>query len=101
MTRVVAAAAIAGMTALLWPASAAAHPALCGPRADVVERLRANHDEVPVSVGLAGGGGLLEVFASERGTFTIVVTTAGGVSCLVASGRNWERIVPPPKGEKT
>ena len=49
------------------------------------------HGESQVAAGLTSGGGLLEVFATEDGsTFTIVITTPHGTSCVVESGRDWD-----------
>ena len=44
-------------------------------------------------MGLASSGGVVEVVASEDGTsWSIIVTLPGGVTCLVASGEDWETI---------
>jgi hypothetical protein len=92
---VVSAAAITVLAAL-WPASAgsaAAAPAACGPRADVLAQLARQYDEVPKAVGLANGGNLVEVLASSDGaTWTIILTSPKGISCLVAAGEAWREL---------
>lgn len=89
MTRFVVTALIA---AGLAPA-AYAQTRNCGPRAAVIERLAEGYGETRQSVGLAANNAVVEVFASpETGTWTITVTTASGVTCLVASGRNFEEL---------
>lgn len=63
----------------------------CGPRAQVTERLAAAYGETRQSVGLGANNQMVEVFASqETGTWTITITSPGGVTCLVASGQAYE-----------
>ena len=62
-----------------------AHAQQCAPRADVVAGLAANYAETPRLMGIAGVQ-MMEVFASDTGTWTITVTSPEGVTCLVASG---------------
>ena len=62
----------------------------CANRADFLNHLSANYKEAPVAMGLTANGGLLEVIASQNGSWTIIVTTPNGLSCGVASGKSWE-----------
>ena len=64
----------------------------CGPRTNVMASLKDNYSETPVSIGLANNGTVIEVFASKAGSFTIVMTRPGGLSCLIATGQNWETL---------
>ena len=72
----------------------------CAPHADVVERLAAGYGEYRQSIGLAADNTVMEIYASlETGTWTIVVTRANGIACLVAAGRGYEptnELAPPP-----
>ena len=73
----------------------------CAPRDAVVERLAAKYGETRQSIGLGANNAVVEVFASdETGTWTITVTMASGVTCLVASGQSFETLAEalPPKG---
>jgi len=73
----------------------------CGPRAAVVERLASGYGETRQSIGIGSNNQMIEVFASaETGSWTIIVTMATGVSCLVASGQSFETVAEalPPKG---
>lgn len=74
----------------------AAEPALaanCAPRDTVVERLASKYGESRKSMGLGANNAVVEVFASEEtGTWTITVTSAKGVTCLVASGQAFEEL---------
>lgn len=65
----------------------------CAPRHQVVQRLAEGYGESRQSVGLGANNALVEVFASvATGTWTIVVTSANGLSCLVASGQAFETL---------
>lgn len=65
----------------------------CGPRALVVERLAERYGETRQSVGIGSNNAMVEVFASgETGSWTILVTQATGLSCLVASGQAFEQV---------
>ena len=63
----------------------------CGKRADIVKRLNSGFEEQRRSAGLAADGNLVEVFASEQGTWTIIYAQPGGLTCLVAVGDNGSR----------
>lgn len=63
----------------------------CGPRDRVVARLAENYGETPRSIGLGANNAMVEVFASSNtGSWTITVTSASGVTCLVSSGQAFE-----------
>ena len=95
MSRIVFAALGTTLAALV-----AAHPAparaqaqtVCGERTKFLEHLGKSYAESPVAMGLASNGSILEVLASEKGTWTIIITMPNGVSCVVASGEAWEEV---------
>ncbi|WP_298679471.1 hypothetical protein [uncultured Lentibacter sp.] len=65
----------------------------CAPREAVLARLAERYGETRQSVGLGANNAMVEVFASaDSGTWTILVTTAQGLSCLVASGQAYEAL---------
>lgn len=73
----------------------------CGPRELVVTRLAEGYGETRQSMGLGANNAVIEVFASdESGTWTIIVTTPNGMTCLVASGQAFEELAEalPAKG---
>ncbi|MEL6125769.1 MAG: hypothetical protein AAFR57_05135 [Pseudomonadota bacterium] len=84
--------ALIGGVALAGQA-AVANPApnnRCGPRDAVINHLTANFGESRQSMGLQRNG-VVEVFSSEEtGSWTIIITSAQGVSCLIAAGRAWD-----------
>jgi hypothetical protein len=76
---------------------AAATPALaeagCPQRQLVTDHLRSKYQEAPVAMGLADNGGVIEVFATGEGsTWTILITTPDGATCMIASGQGWEAL---------
>jgi hypothetical protein len=65
----------------------------CAPREAVVSRLATGYGEARQSMGLGANNQVVEIFASkETGTWTITVTSASGVTCLVASGQAFEEL---------
>ncbi|MBO9476186.1 hypothetical protein J7382_01440 [Shimia sp. R11_0] len=89
-------------TALLFGMAAAAPPAFangCGPREIVVERLENHYSEGRSAAGLQGNSGnkvaILEIFSSDTtGTFTVILTNAEGMSCILAAGTDWFQHAP-------
>ncbi len=64
----------------------------CGKRADMLAQLSTRYAEEPVAMGMATNGTLVEVLASGGGSFTILYTTAEGLTCMMAAGNHWETI---------
>ena len=79
------------MAAFLVAAPAAAQP-VCGERGEFVERLKSRFGEAPVAMGLLQNGGVVEIFTSPEGTWTILVTGTNGVTCVPASGHSWKAL---------
>ena len=76
------------MSIYATPAEAQAN---CVPRRVMVEQLWDQYGETRRSIGLSGHSALVETFANDQsGSWTIVVTTPDGLTCLVASGQAFE-----------
>ncbi|OOY11744.1 hypothetical protein BMG00_11695 [Thioclava marina] len=71
---------------------APAETASCGQRADLVSQLQTRYLETRRAIALAENNAVLEIFASESGSWTILVTRANGQSCLIASGEAFEAL---------
>ena len=79
---------------VVWAQSA------CLPRDALLEKLSQKYRETPIAVGLASNGQVVELMSSPGGlTWTLVVTTPSGISCLIASGRAWNK-TPAPEAKK-
>ncbi len=75
------------------PAQAAS---VCGKRDDFIKALTDKFQEQSKAMGIAGQKNLLEVFTSNKGTWTVLMTTPSGTSCIIAAGNSWED-TPPTK----
>ncbi|MGB3314224.1 MAG: hypothetical protein WBB85_07410 [Albidovulum sp.] len=65
----------------------------CAARDTVVTELADRYGETRHGIGLAANNAVMEVFASaETGTWTITVTLTNGMTCLIASGQNYEAL---------
>lgn len=83
----------AALIALMIPSVAQAQNAKCAPREVVLENLATKYGESRQSMGLGANNSIVEVFASTTtGSWTITVTTAHGLTCLVASGQAFEQL---------
>jgi hypothetical protein len=86
-------AAIKLACAVLLGTSANAQSQNCAPRDVVIDRLASQYGETRQSIGLGANNAMVEVFASPTsGTWTITVTSAHGITCLVASGQAFETL---------
>lgn len=80
------------------PASAQGAPAICRARDGLLTQLESKYGEVPVAIGVADGR-LIELLTVKDGvTWTIILTSPKGVSCLIASGEGWRPLAPVPDG---
>jgi len=73
----------------------------CGPRDRILGVLAERYGETRRSVGLGNGNQVLEMFAStETGSWTVIVTSPSGLTCLLASGQSYEEVAEElgPKG---
>jgi hypothetical protein len=66
-----------------------ADPMTCAERNDIVAKL-ANYREEAEAIGLNKDGTLLEVFVSPQGTWTVLLSSPQGQSCIAAIGEAWE-----------
>jgi hypothetical protein len=65
----------------------------CNERDNVLELLAKKYKEAPIAAGVTNTGGLVEVLNDPKsGTWTIIVTTPQGMSCLVAAGEGWRNM---------
>jgi hypothetical protein len=62
----------------------------CGQRADIVSKLGQLFHESSMATGVVNQNAVIEIFVSDRGTWTILATGTDGQSCVVSSGENWE-----------
>jgi len=98
--RLLAISVIFGMAATAPPAFAST----CGERQDVIHQLENQYSETLTAGGLQtapSNNSVVEIWSSEQtGTFTVLMTQANGISCIVAVGTDYFDIGPlkKPKG---
>lgn len=82
------------MFVVLATASPAQMQALtqCGPHARIVEVLAGKYGEAPKAIGTIDQKRFMEVYVSDAGSWTVLVTSVGGNSCIVAAGQDWENV---------
>jgi hypothetical protein len=61
----------------------------CAERTDIISKL-ANYKEEAEAIGLNKDGTLLEVFVSPQGTWTVLLSSPQGQSCIAAIGEAWQ-----------
>ena len=66
--------------------------AVCGERAKFIETLAKQHQEQPTSIGMTSNGQIIEVLTSAKGSWSIIITSPQGKTCLVATGEAWETV---------
>jgi len=82
------------VTGFTLVASAAMAQPQCNERDNVLDLLAKKYQETPIAAGVTNTGGLVEVLTDiKSGTWTIIVTTPQGMSCLVAAGEGWRNMV--------
>lgn len=71
----------------------------CKERDDIIDLLGKKYGETVSALGVSNTGGLVEVLNDPKdGSWTIIMTTPRGMSCLVAAGKGW-RTMEQIKGE--
>jgi hypothetical protein len=79
-----------GLAGLALTSAPAAATSTCAVRSTIVGQLADRYSETRRGIGMTGNNAVVEVFASDAGTWTVTVTLPSGMTCLVASGSNWE-----------
>ena len=90
-----------GLGGMILAADIARGETQCDTRDRVVTFLAERYGETRRSIGIAGEGAVMELFAAaDTGTWTITVTLPDGQMCLVVSGSDYESVTEdlPAKG---
>jgi hypothetical protein len=100
MVRLFSGLLMTGLLSLGSTPGSAQSPAACGDRGHIAEKLDNGYSEKPVAMGLSTDGAVVEVFASNDGSFTIIVTRPNGLSCILVTGESWEDLMALKAGLK-
>jgi hypothetical protein len=61
----------------------------CAPHDDFSKHLAMNYQEKIGGVGVANDGSLFEIFVSDKGTWSLLITNGKKISCIAAAGEMW------------
>ena len=71
---------------------------LCVDRVDMLDRLASEYGEELIEVKMMEEHGLLEVLKSRtKGTWTLLLTKPGGISCVLATGKGLDTVEENPE----
>lgn len=85
------------MLAVLAAAPAQAQRVPCGDGAEMIAHAEKEWGEDVQTIALDAAGRLVRVLVNpETGTWTMLLTSAGGRTCLIHHGTAWETIPPAP-----
>ncbi len=82
---------ILALCLLLGAGTAARAQPACLAHQEMTDLLRVKYAETQIAVGFSESGRLIEVFSTADGaTWTLVVTTPKGKSCVLIAGESWD-----------
>ena len=87
---------LAGVAMLIFaltmhPATTVSQPEFnCTGRSELQRYLGTAYAEKIVAVGMVNEQAIMEVYVADSGTWTVVLTSPAGVSCLVLAGQGWQ-----------
>ena len=94
---------IAASAALMLGSTASAqsllNDATCGDRSDVTKKLERKFGELQRGTGVVSSNQILELWQSNNGTWTILMTRPDGVTCIMAAGDFWRKTPEGTSGE--
>lgn len=93
----------AALAAFFMPA--ACTPAMaqqaCGKRADLIRGLDTQFHEKQTDIGMLADSRVIELYVNDKGDWSMIATRPDGLSCLIATGRAWERLKTKDKDPAT
>lgn len=100
---IILAIALAGFSiSVMGVSQANAARAKCGDRQKIIKVLKDDYKEVPIAMGVSQKSTeAFEIFTSERGTWTVMMTMASGQTCIMAAGHSWQELPKQLLGIKT
>ena len=84
--------ALAAVCLMVIVAGTANAAETCGPRDKILKPLTDKYHEQARAAGTTlDGQALIELYLAKDGvTWTVLVTTTNGITCLIAAGKEWE-----------
>lgn len=63
----------------------------CGERQIVINSLKKDYKEVQDAIGISNRGGLIELFVSPKGSFSITLANPNQITCIISAGEHWNK----------
>lgn len=63
---------------------------VCAPKDRLEQKLRVQFGNSPMAMGVRSPSEIMEIWTSDAGDWTLVITYASGRSCIVAMGESWQ-----------
>ncbi|MEM7060308.1 MAG: hypothetical protein AAF557_22235 [Pseudomonadota bacterium] len=67
------------------------HQSSCGKRDEVTQKLERKFGELQRGTGVVSSRRILELWQSNDGSWTILMTRPDGVTCIMAAGEFWRK----------
>jgi hypothetical protein len=65
----------------------------CDNRDSILDTLASKYSEAPIAIGVTNNGGLVEILTTGDGkTWTLIMSSPKGQTCLVAAGQGWKKL---------
>ena len=64
----------------------------CSSHDKIVDALGNKFKETRRVMGVVNSRAVMEIFMSPQGTWTMVITDTSGISCITASGEEWQDV---------
>ncbi len=94
MKRLIVTATGLGIAVATLMAASAQAQQVCDKRVVLLSQLSDQYAERPVAIGIQANGTVLEVVASQSGSWTILITDPQGETCALTSGEAWQASSP-------
>jgi len=63
-------------------------------------QLADQYQEQRTGLGVTNGNAVMQLFTSAGGSWTLVLTLPGGLSCIAGAGENWQRLKSPKQNSE-
>ncbi len=88
-------------TLIFSVSSVTAASKMCGKRTSMIKVLIEKYKETPRALGLSSAKIAMEIYASDSGSWTVMMTMTNGTACIMAAGKSWQELPKALKGSKT
>ena len=73
----------------------------CGDTKEILKVLSEKYGEAPIGIGINTQGEMATLFVSKKGTYTFVISSPNGQSCVMSGGTDWEISALKPEGRNS